>query len=174
MAKFRDKIIFMQNISNSKKLFVGLVIISTLVLFIIWRSRTTSDQNIQESFSTEAREDGDQVAQTTASDDIPTTNNRIYKDGTYSSAGSYVSPAGPEEVFISLTIVDDKVTAANFDGRATHPASVKLQNMFKDGFEKEVVGKSIDSLNLTAVNGSSLTPKGFNDAVTKIRIEAQS
>lgn len=97
-----------------------------------------------------------------------------YADGTYSATGEYRSPAGEESVDVSLTIADGVVTAATFKGNATRPKSVEMQGNFSQGFEALVVGKSIDEVSLGVVNGSSLTPKGFMDAVEKIKAEASA
>ena len=96
-----------------------------------------------------------------------------YKDGTYQAPGSYSSPAGKENVVVSLTLANDIVTAATFKGEATHPASKNWQGKFAEGFNQEVIGKKIDGLSLTVVNGSSLTPKGFMDALSVIKTEAK-
>ena len=37
-----------------------------------------------------------------------------------------------------------------------------------------VVGKNIDEVAITKVAGSSLTPKGFTDALEKIKADAKS
>lgn len=100
--------------------------------------------------------------------------NPLYKDGTYTSAGVYRSPAGAESVTISLTLKDDKVTAATFAGDATHKKSIEMQTAFSTGFNEQVVGKSIDDVAVGVVNGSSLTGMGFMDAVAKIKLEAKA
>ncbi len=97
-----------------------------------------------------------------------------YKNGTYSATGNYRSPAGAESVQISLTLVDGVITDATFKGDATAPRSVQMQGQFSSAFKEQVVGKSIDELSLGVVNGSSLTPKGFMDAVAKIQAEASA
>lgn len=97
-----------------------------------------------------------------------------YKDGTYTAAGAYVSPAGPESVNIGLTVVGGKITDTTFAGAATNPASKNKQAAFAAEYKQLVVGKSIDEISLTVVNGSSLTPKGFMDALAKIQVQAQS
>ncbi len=97
-----------------------------------------------------------------------------YKDGSYKAVGSYVSPAGQEEVDVTLVLKDGKITSAEFVGESQNPISKKLQNQFNEGYKQVVVGKSIDELSLTVVNGSSLTPKGFMDAVQKIKEEAKA
>lgn len=97
----------------------------------------------------------------------------LYKDGTYSAVGSYTSPAGPEEVKIALTLKDDVITNAVVTPMATHEVSIKLQNLFIGGVNEVVVGKSIDDVVLDKVAGSSLTPKGWNDAIVKIQAQAR-
>ena len=99
--------------------------------------------------------------------------NQAYNDGTFSADGVYRSPAGMEAVKVSLTLKDDVVTDAQFQSMATHPKSKMMQAAFGEGYKLMVVGKSIDELSLTVVNGSSLTPKGFMDAVAKIKVEAK-
>ncbi len=101
-----------------------------------------------------------------------TTNVNKYKNGTYSAEGLYVTPAGPEKVNITVTLENNLITSALFKGNATNPNSVKWQGEFSEGFTTEVVGKNIDEVELTVVNGSSLTPKGFLDALEKIKAEA--
>lgn len=97
-----------------------------------------------------------------------------YNDGTYAADGFYRSPAGAEEIHVSLTLNDDIVTAVNVEGTATNPKSKMMQGQFIAGINAQVVGKPIDSLSLGVVNGSSLTPKGFMDAVAKIKTEASA
>ena len=95
-----------------------------------------------------------------------------YTDGTFSAAGSYNSPEGSESVNISLTLKGGVITDSTFQGNATNPRSQKFQQLFSDGYKQLVVGKPIDSLSLTVVNGASLTPAGFMDAVSKIQTQA--
>jgi hypothetical protein len=103
-----------------------------------------------------------------------TDNKNKYKNGTYTATGMYTSPAGREEVVITLVIKDDVVVGGTFVGKASNPSSVKNQGLFKEGFNQYVVGKNIDSIGLQVVNGSSLTPKGFMDALAKIKVQAQA
>lgn len=102
------------------------------------------------------------------------TKETTYRNGTYSATGMYASPAGQEEVVITLVIENDRVASAEFVGRATNPGSIKNQTLFDAGFDQYVIGKEIDSIKLEVVNGSSLTPKGFIDALVKIKAEAQA
>ena len=97
-----------------------------------------------------------------------------YKDGSYSVNGNYVSPGGPREVGVTLILANGIITGASAEVLAEDATSIRFQNEFVDGFKPMVVGKSIDEVILTKVSGSSLTPKGFNDAVEKIKAEAKS
>jgi len=96
-----------------------------------------------------------------------------YADGTYTKTGTYTSPAGAESVRVSVTLENGIVTASTFTGEATNPGSVFNQQKFAEGFESKVVGKPIDGIALTVVNGSSLTPKGFMNALNQIKAEAR-
>lgn len=95
-----------------------------------------------------------------------------YKDGTYTQTGTYNSPAGPESILVTLTIKDDTVTAVNVKAQATNEASVTLQKLFIEGIASAVVGKPVDEANVSKVNGSSLTPNGFNAALSAIKTQA--
>lgn len=97
-----------------------------------------------------------------------------YKDGNYSATGSYNSPGGTNTVTVSLTLKGGIVTDSTVTGSATRGDSSEYQAMFIDNYKSQVTGRSIDSLSLTKVSGSSLTPQGFNDAVEKIKAEAKA
>jgi uncharacterized protein with FMN-binding domain len=95
-----------------------------------------------------------------------------YKDGSYTEDGNYTSPGGPQSVTVKLTLADDKVTAVTVTGHATDPTAKSYQKQFVDGISAVVVGKDIDSLNVSRVAGSSLTSGGFNDALKAIKADA--
>lgn len=97
-----------------------------------------------------------------------------YKDGTWSADGHYNSPGGEQKVHIDITLADGKITGATFVGTPASPADKFNQQKFAEGFKQEVVGKPIDSVKLDVVNGSSLTPKGFMEALEAIKKEAHA
>lgn len=97
-----------------------------------------------------------------------------FKDGSYTAEGAYGSPAGPESITVALTLKNDIVTDATVTAHATAPKSKYMQNAFISGFKTLVVGKNIKDVQLEKVSGSSLTPKGFNDAVAKIQVQAKA
>ncbi len=90
------------------------------------------------------------------------------KDGAYEATGEYTSPAGPEVVPIKLTLKNGVIDSIEFNQKVTNPGSIKFQGMFKEGYKAQVIGKKITEVKLDKVSGSSLTPKGFNDAIQKI------
>ena len=98
----------------------------------------------------------------------------LYKNGTYNEVGNYVSPGGPREVKVRVTLQNGVIADTEFEGLATDPTSQRFQGEFAENYESMVVGKSIDEVELSKVAGSSLTPIGFNDALEKIKAQARS
>lgn len=96
----------------------------------------------------------------------------VYKNGTYTAVGNYTSPGGAETVKVTVTLEDGKIVDSVFEPQATRPMSVKFQGIFGENYKVLVVGKNADEVKLDKVSGSSLTPKGFNDAIEKIKAEA--
>lgn len=97
-----------------------------------------------------------------------------YKNGTYTSIGSYVSPGGPEEIELTLVITNDVVEDAVLVAKAELPASKFFQDKVAAAYKEFVVGKNINEVRLDAIAGSSLTPIGFNEAVENIKAQAKS
>lgn len=96
-----------------------------------------------------------------------------YKDGTYSADGNYVSPNGTETVGVQLTLAAGKVTDVQITQHPSNPNTRKFQGEFAGGIAAQVVGRNIDELKVSKVAGSSLTSGGFNQALEKIKSEAQ-
>jgi uncharacterized protein with FMN-binding domain len=95
-----------------------------------------------------------------------------YADGTYTADGSYQTPETVEEITVTLTLADGVVTEVEVTGDPKAPETEQYQGQFIDGISDEVVGTSIDELNVSRVAGSSLTSGGFNDAVESIKEQA--
>lgn len=95
-----------------------------------------------------------------------------YQDGVYAVIGNYVSPGGPREIDVTLTLENGVITDAVFVGKATDATSKRFQGEFGDNYQAQVVGKNIDEVSVTKVAGSSLTPKGFTDALEKVKEQA--
>jgi len=102
------------------------------------------------------------------------TSTSIYRNGTYSATGSYMSPGGYDQLGVTVTIVNDIITDATVTSGANDGRSQRYQDRFISGYKQYVVGKNIASVNLTNVSGASLTPIGFNDALSQIKAQAKA
>ena len=97
-----------------------------------------------------------------------------YKDGTYTAKGSYNSPGGLDDLTVSVTIKNGIIVDSMVTKGAHDATSDRMQDVFIANYKPLVIGKSIDSVVLTKVSGSSLTGFGFNEAISKIQVQAQS
>ncbi|MCF7865437.1 MAG: hypothetical protein K9M11_02955 [Candidatus Pacebacteria bacterium] len=98
----------------------------------------------------------------------------LYKNGTYTAVGSYQSPAGIEQIKVSVTLQDDVITNTSAISMANDRKSERYVQKFIGGYSAQIIGKNIDSVHLNFVSGSSLTPIGFNDALSKIKVSAKA
>ena len=78
----------------------------------------------------------------------------------------------PSSIGVSVTLVDDVISAVTVTPRATDPTSLDNQTRFARAIPALVVGRNIDEVNLSKVAGSSGTPDGFNAAIQRIKAEA--
>lgn len=97
-----------------------------------------------------------------------------YADGTYTASGSYQTPETVETISVTLTLDNDVITEVNVIGDPQARETQQYQGQFIGGISDVVVGKNIDEISVSRVAGSSLTSKGFNSAVDKIKSEAPS
>ena len=115
---------------------------------------------------------------TTAITDSSNTNTAAstttYKNGSYSAEGKYVSPGGQEGVSVTVTLKDGIVTDSTVETTPASPDSKEYQSDFKSGYKSQVIGKSLESIQLSRVSGSSLTSQGFNEALDTIKSQAKS
>ncbi len=103
-----------------------------------------------------------------------TENNTLsYTNGVYNAIGNYISPGGAEKINVTITLQDGIITESEVTPQATHDISIRMQSDFSKNYKPFVIGKSIDEIKLTKVSGSSLTPGGFNNALEKIKTQAQ-
>jgi uncharacterized protein with FMN-binding domain len=100
-------------------------------------------------------------------------NTQTYKDGTYSGSADYNTPAGKENVSLTVKISDGKVVSATPSGLIRDEISKQFHSQYLVGFNDAVVGKKIADLNFGFRNGASLTPMGFNAALAQIKTKAQ-
>jgi uncharacterized protein with FMN-binding domain len=97
-----------------------------------------------------------------------------YKDGTFTGSADYDTPGGSETVDVSLTLKGGVVTDSTVKTSEHNHTGAQYQRMFVSSYKSLVTGKDIDSINLSRVSGSSLTSRGFNGAVAKIKTQAHA
>lgn len=131
----------------------------------------TTATTSQQSTSTTDSSGTTQSTETTGS---TSTTNGTYKNGSYTATGNYATPGGSESITVTVTLTDNTISDVTATGSASRGDSGQYQSKFLSGYKSQVVGKSIDSVSLSRVAGSSLTSNGFNAAITKIKDEAVS
>ncbi len=114
--------------------------------------------------------EGDEEEVSTATDEPPQDLPK-YVSGGVRRMGTYETPAGTEEVEIRMDINEGVITAATAISHANHETSKIYQGQFIEGFSEMVVGKNLDEVELRVVNGSSLTPKGFNEVLEGVKAD---
>ena len=92
--------------------------------------------------------------------------------GTYSATGEYTSPGGDQTVDVEVTLEDGVITAVTVTPGATDSQSQRYQQDFAANVASEVVGKSLEDVDVSTVASSSLTSQGFNDALDQIAEQA--
>lgn len=102
------------------------------------------------------------------------TSSAAVKDGDYEAEGEYSNPGGQSKVKVDLTITDGKIADIKVTPEATNGTSKGFQQKFASGIADEVVGKSLDEIDVDKVGGSSLTVQGFNQAIDSIKADASA
>lgn len=162
--------------SNSST--IGLVVIALIVagaigLFVVQSNKETeSGDSVATVSPTTAQAPAEGTAMMASPAMMKDDMMHSYKDGTYTVDGDYTSPGGAEIIGVTVTLKDGVITESSVETKATRPNSVKFQGIFAENYKPLVDGKKIDEVKLDKVSGSSLSPKGFNDALEKIKTEA--
>lgn len=88
-----------------------------------------------------------------------------------STKASYQSPAGEEEIGITVMVNSEGVIVdANAEVLATHAISKTRQLAFAEGFPEALKGKKLSELtSIDKVGGSSLTTGAFNVSLTELK-----
>jgi len=90
---------------------------------------------------------------------------------TLSAEASYLTPRRTNhDIDVTLTLEGTTITAANitYDGGT---AVTPSHGAFDATYQAAVIGKDINTVNLSRVGGASLTSDAFNDAVVEIRAQ---
>lgn len=92
-----------------------------------------------------------------------------YTDGEYEAEGFY----GSKSIIVKVQLDDDRIKDVAVTPKTlTIPRSLGLQKKFAAAVPDVVTGKPIDEIHLDKLAGSSMTTKGFNDALEKIKSQA--
>ncbi len=151
--------------SNQRTILIAtavIIIIAVIVVGVIVTSKPSASNSPTPTLGT------------SSSNDTGTSTNTEYKDGSYTATGNYSSPGGSEKITVTVTLKDGVITDTSAESGATDQNSQEYQEQFISGYKSLVVGKSITSVNLSRVSGSSLTSQGFNSALSQIKSQAQS
>ena len=167
--------------SNKNKIIIGVGILVLIVIAIVaFRGKFDNDADENTTSAPVETINTASTTNTVASSTVatasttPVVGKLEYKDGTYTANGKYMSPGGPDEIAVILTIKNDIVTDADVKTVVADKTSQKYQDKFISGYKQVVIGKKLSDLKLTKVSGASLTPEGFNDALTKIKAQAKA
>ena len=109
-----------------------------------------------------------------STDDSSAASSGTFKDGSYKEEETYANPAGESKVEVEVTLADNKISEVKVTPMAENSTSKQYQQKFASGISDEVVGKSLDELNVSKVAGSSLTSIGFNAAIDDIKADAKA
>jgi uncharacterized protein with FMN-binding domain len=146
---------------------IVVVVIAAMVIGIKLLSNKKSDQSV-------ASNTGTSSGFGTSSTGSGSSSSSSFKDGSYTATGDYDSPGGSESITVSVTLKNSVITATSAQSGANDSTADMFQSDFIQGYKSLVVGKSISSVNLSKVSGSSLTSQGFNEAITKIENQAKA
>lgn len=97
-----------------------------------------------------------------------------YKDGTYTINTNYFAPSGKEDLGISVSVTNGKVTVASITNMAKDKTSINFQTNFASKISSEVVGQDLEDLKIKVVSGASLTTAAFNKSLEQIRVQAKN
>lgn len=165
----------MNDTTGPNKALVGIIVVALIAIiagggYIV--SQSSDDQANSTKTEQSANDSTDEVATESNNESNQAATTGSYKNGTYEATGSYNSPGGRESIKVSLTITDGKVSDSTVTSEAKNPTAKGYQADFISGYKTQVIGKSVDEVQLDSVAGSSLTPDGFEDAFEQIKQDA--
>lgn len=156
----------MDQTGSGNKVVIGLVVVALLA--IIATAVVVISQNEDTLL------DGDTDSSVVSSETTNNGSNGNFEDGSYTARGNYITPGGTESIDLMVTLSDGVITDASIEQNAISGEAKNFQSLFANNFESAVVGKKVDSVNLSRVAGSSLTPIGFNSALDDIENQARA
>ena len=155
------------------KSIIGLIVVVVLVIAATAVIVMSSNQPTQTTSTSDTAVTGTTESSGAGTNNATATTGN-YKDGTYSATGSYRTPGGQESIAVKVTLADGVISDVSVTQNASGGEAEEYQSAFISGYKTQVVGKKIDEVSLSRVAGSSLTPNGFNSALTTIKTDANA
>lgn len=160
----------MQKDSGNKQVVITLIVlIATTLLIVGVVGFKNSNKEAQNTTETSVAKN-----HTMSQPDITSAETAVYKDGTYTATGHYVSPGGEQALKVSVTLKNGVISDTSAQPDNTSPESREYQGKFIAHYKTLVIGKEPGEVNLSRVSGSSLTSGGFKDALEQIENQAKS
>lgn len=156
-----------------------LIAIVALILvglgFTFFRSQSSVETLVPTSVVTEATSSIPTSTAATDTTAVPADDTADhYKDGTYNSQVTYLTPIRSEyKLDVAITLKDNIITnaaVAYSQGAEVDPNAQGFEKVYRT----QVIGKDLDTISLSRVGGASLTTGAFNKALAEIKAEAQS
>ncbi|MGH7203899.1 MAG: FMN-binding protein [Candidatus Levyibacteriota bacterium] len=151
---------------NSSKAWIGIVAV-IVIIAIVGIGYKYSTQQKPQTLGASDKQSPIMAAE-------PTEPASPYKDGTYTAEGDYTTHVGQKHISVKITLKNGEITDADVTNQADDKMSEKYQDSFISGYKAQVVGKKIDTVKLSKVAQSSLTPSGFNNALQTIGKQAKA
>ncbi|MGB4762485.1 MAG: hypothetical protein WBP12_03990 [Candidatus Saccharimonas sp.] len=164
---------------NAAVISIVVIVLIGIAAGAVYAANANKQSNSEQT-STSSEQSTATDSTSTTSESTPTSNSEAttatssYKDGSYTATGNYTTPGGGESITVTVTLSGSTISDISASGSASRGDSAQYQSKFLSGYKAQVVGKSIDSVSLSRVSGSSLTSNGFNAAIKKIKDEAVS
>lgn len=138
-------------------------------------TETVRPEETQPSTAIEAEAEVEtSVTPTSSNQSEPQMNATVYRDGTYTATGGYLTPARTSHtVELTVTIENDIIvdSSVRYDGKDGY--SNPNQERFDNAYKAQVIGASLREIKLSRVGAASLTSQAFNDAIVDITEEAR-
>lgn len=152
---------------------IAVVLIAAIVGGTILFSKKDENQPVPTSSQLSNSATSDTVSNSGSNSANQNVSSTSYKDGTFSANGSYSTPGGTESIKVTVTLSGGTVASSNIETQPNSRESGEYQADFQANYKDQVNGKSIVNLVLSRVAGSSLTSRGFNQALNDIRNQAK-
>ncbi|MDB5181925.1 MAG: hypothetical protein JWP13_688 [Candidatus Saccharibacteria bacterium] len=157
---------------NKAKLITWCVIITAVaIIYVIFNARS-NDNTAAVSDTDTAHSHSETAEHTTTTTTHHHGADTVYTDGTYRATSRYSTPGGSESIEVTISLKDNVVTTSSVQQTPNDREAAEYQAEFKQNYKPLVEGKKISDINLSRVSGSSLTSRGFNDAVENIKSQA--